>query len=79
MKVKVYKYNNKIFCDKDISEHYENYGGDLWDLWFEVKKDSTYYSEDTFYRADENYYEDYIDLIENEFDAEVIDEKELKQ
>lgn len=31
---KKYEYDEKIYCDDDLSEEIENYGGDLYDLFF---------------------------------------------
>lgn len=67
---KRYKYNAQIFCDDDLSEEIDNYGGDLFNLYWELKisGDATecthYYST----HDSENVYDSAEELIEKEFD-----------
>lgn len=34
---KRYKYEDRIYCEDDLSEEIDNYGGDLFDLYWELK------------------------------------------
>lgn len=66
---KKYEYDEKIYCDDDLSEEIENYGGDLYDLFFLLRNNGEA-SEVTYYFISgdpENYYEDIDKFIENEF------------
>ena len=45
---KRYKYKDLIYCEDDLSEEIDNYGGGLFDLYWELKRDKkatgiTYY------------------------------------
>ena len=67
---KKYEYDEKIYCEDDLSEEIENYGGGLYDLFFALSKAGEA-SEVTYYYNPNNpddYYEDIDELIENEFD-----------
>ena len=67
--MKKYEYNGMIYCDEDLSCDIDNYGGDLYDLYYELEKahevaECTYY-----YCQDEpKYYDSIEDLIEGAFD-----------
>lgn len=66
--MKKYKYNGKVYCEKDLSTIIENYGGDLFALYFDLKRDGEL-CENTFYYSPYNpefSYESYEELIENE-------------
>ena len=66
---KRYHYNGKIYCDEDLNEEVDNYGGDLFDLYWdlktagEAKEHTSYYSS----QDSEKYYDSAEELIENEF------------
>lgn len=65
---KRYEYEDKIYCEDDLSEEIENYGGDLYDLYFALSHDRL--ADDvTYYYAIEGSkdYETPEDLIESEF------------
>lgn len=74
--MKKYEYEEKIYCDEDLSEQIDNYGGDLFDLYWELQKNGDA-CETTYYftpdaETSNDVYETYEDLIENEFaDLEV--------
>lgn len=76
---KKYEYNGKIYCDDDLSEEIENYGGCLWDLYFELKKEDRATEEIIYFDSchPEVYYETVEELIEGEFsDLEVNEDVE---
>lgn len=67
---KKYYYNGMIYCDDDLSEEINNYGGDLDELFFDLLKnkdveETTYYSAKDACSSDECY-EDYKELIKKE-------------
>lgn len=69
---KRYKYKDLIYCEDDLSEEIDNYGGDLFDLYWELKRDKkatgiTYYYVRPM-DGDCEYYEDYADLIKEEYE-----------
>ena len=74
---KKYEYNGNIYCEDDLSEEIDNYGGDLDDLFFQLCRDGKAGSN-TFYYARESseLYEDYEDLIETEFSDLEVEEDE---
>lgn len=68
---KRYEYKGMIYCKYDLSDEIDNYGGDLYDLYWSLKE-SREVDEITHYYVsykygDCEYYEDYGDLIEKEF------------
>ena len=65
---KVYEFDDKHYCEEDISEIDELYAGDLDDLW-EAMKDSGYFYEATFYCCDEYSYESKRDCIDEQCDV----------
>lgn len=70
--MKKYKYEDKIYCEEDLSEEIDNYGGDLFDLYWDLKIngeacEETYYRPRVIERSDQTY-ESPEELIENEFD-----------
>lgn len=68
-----YEYNGKIYCEEDLSEEIENYNGDLYDLYSELRKDRLV-SEETLYYSDAFPENPYEDLIKDVFsDLEVTD------
>lgn len=69
---KRYKYKDLIYCEDDLSEEIDNYGGGLFDLYWELKQDKkatgiTYYYVRSM-DGDCEYYEDYADLIKEEYE-----------
>mgnify|MGYP003300081917 CR=1 FL=1 len=62
---KVYEFDDKHYCEEDISEIDELYAGDLDDLW-EAMKGSGYFYEATFYCSDEYPYESKRDCIDEQ-------------
>lgn len=71
---KKYEYNGMIYCEDDLSLEIDNYGGDLYDLYFELKRDRVV-DECTYYYITDGATEAYDsaeELVEKEFsDLEV--------
>lgn len=67
--MKRYRYKGKVYCEKDLSETIENYGGDLYDLYFELKRDGKAAEQTLYFNPYdfEEYYESHEELIEKEF------------
>lgn len=67
---KRYKYKDQIFCEDDLSEEIENYGGDLFDLYWELKTvgEATEWTNYSCTGNPENVYGSPEELIEKEFD-----------
>jgi hypothetical protein len=66
---KVYRYKGKNYCETDTSLIDDLYGGDLYDLYMELRADRKV-TEDTIYRATcdyENSYDSAEELVEEEF------------
>ena len=38
--MKIYKYKDSVYCDEDLSCEYDNYAGDLYDLYLDLKEDN---------------------------------------
>ena len=75
--MKIYEYDNRLYCKEDLSETEERYAGDLWDLFNELEKDHqatsyTIYSIEGGERA----YDDIEELIAEEFDELCVGETE---
>lgn len=71
---KRYEYNGNIYCEDDLSEEIDNYGGDLYDLYFELKRDRVVDEYTVYYITDcaTETYDSAEELIESEFsDLEV--------
>lgn len=65
--MKKYEYDGKIYCDEDLSCEIDNYGGDLWDLFWKLKKQGEVSEITTYYCPQSNaYYESIEDFIETE-------------
>lgn len=73
---KRYEYGGLIYCEDDLSEEIDNYGGALYDLFYNLESDGRAGCTEVYYRKESNEpYEDYEDLIESEFsDLEVSEE-----
>lgn len=61
---KIYEFDDKHYCDKDLSETDPVYAGDLNDMW-DAMCESKYFWESTFYCTDEHCYESERDCIED--------------
>lgn len=77
---KRYEHKGMIYCEDDLSDEIDNYGGDLYDLYLSLKEsrevdEITYYYVSYEY-GDCEYYEYYEDLIEKEFSELEVDENE---
>jgi hypothetical protein len=70
---KKYEYNGNIYCEDDLSKEIDNYGGDLYELYFALSHDYLINDVTYYYVTDgTNYYDTYEELIESEFsDLEV--------
>lgn len=67
---KKYEYEGLVYCDDDLSEEIDNYGGNLLDLYYALKSDRLV-EEYTFYSINDgevDQYETPEDLIENEYE-----------
>lgn len=73
--MKKYEYNGKIYCDEDLSCDIDNYGGDLYDLYYELEKANEVAECTYYYCQDEpKYYDSIEDLIEGAFDYLEVEE-----
>lgn len=77
MTEKVYSYDGKLYCEKDLSMEYDNYGGDLFDLYWDASHGSESGSlcESTVYYSaynPEEVYESAEELVEDYFEDCVI-------
>lgn len=66
---RIYEYKGKKYCEIDFSLKDENYAGDLYDFFWELRKDGIA-SDYTFYycpEVPEEQYETAEELIENQF------------
>lgn len=66
---KRYEYNGMIYCEDDLSEEIKNYGGDLYSFYCNLQQEGKACEITLYYLPciPENAYEDYEELIENEF------------
>jgi hypothetical protein len=65
--MKKYEYNGKIYCDEDLSCDIDNYGGDLFDLFWELKRKGKVEEHTTYYcRNSGTFYDSIEDFIEQE-------------
>lgn len=65
---KKYEYDGLIYCEEDLSEEIDNYGGDLYELFYRLEADGKAGHAYIYYRKEtDEPYEDYEDLIETEF------------
>ena len=73
---KRYEYGGLIYCEDDLSEEIDNYGGSLYELFYNLESDGRAGYAEVYYKKESNEpYEDYEDLIESEFsDLEVSEE-----
>lgn len=74
---KRYEYGQLIYCEDDLSEQIDNYGGDLRDLFLELERDGRTGYTEIYYASESNEpYEDYEELIESEFSDLEVNENE---
>lgn len=75
--MKIYEYDNRLYCEKDLSKTDERYAGDLFDLFFELEKEHKTTSY-TIYTVEggERAYDSPEELVEEEFDDLSIGETE---
>ena len=76
---KIYEYNGKHYCEKDLSETHDNYGGDLFDLYWDASHGDlrgVLCDEELYYSAydPETVYGSVEELVENYFEDCVIGE-----
>lgn len=74
---KKYEYDGMIYCEDDLSEQIDNYGGDLYELFSALAHD--HLADDVIYyyaTEGENNYETYEELIESEFSDLEVNENE---
>lgn len=74
---KRYEYGGLIYCEDDLSEEIDNYGGSLYDLFDSLESDGRVGSTFVYYSKESSEpYETYEDLIESEFSELEVDENE---
>lgn len=75
--MKLYEYKGKIYCEEDISYENDDYAGDLYDLYWELKIDRKC-NESTIYYSDHSAkaYSEAEEMVEEEFSDLVIGEYE---
>lgn len=66
---KEYEYQGKIYSEEDLSEEIDNYGGDLFDLYWELKNQGHANETTLYYNTDDEdkVYESYEELLMGEF------------
>lgn len=77
-KAKVYEYKGKHYCEIDISLEDDDYEGDLFDLYWDMRQNGEA-CESTVYYIPENpeiTYDDEEELVKNELEDYVIGEVE---
>lgn len=73
---KKYEYGGLIYCEDDLSEEIDNYGGALYDLFYMLESDGRAGYAEVYYKKESNEpYEDYEDLIEAEFSELEVEEE----
>ncbi|WP_407385188.1 hypothetical protein [Holdemanella porci] len=74
---KRYEYGGLIYCEDDLSEEIDNYGGSLYDLFYNLESDGRAGYAEVYYKKESSeLYESYEDLIETEFSELEVDENE---
>lgn len=71
--MKIYEYKGKHYCEEDLSLTDDDYAGDLYDLYWELKEDGKA-NESTSYYVGGNAYCEAEELVEEEFADLVIGE-----
>ena len=74
---KKYEYGELIYCEDDLSEEIDNYGGDLYDLYVALSHDDLVNDVTYYYVTDGTTdYDTYEELIESEFSVLEVKENE---
>lgn len=74
---KRYEYDGLIYCEDDLDEEIDNYGGGLYDLFSRLESDGRAgYAEIYYKKESDEPYENCEDLIESEFSELEVDENE---
>ena len=74
---KRYEYEDEIYCEDNLSEEIDNYGGDLFDLFLSLNLDNKTYMRTIFcVRKSGKSYETTKELIESEFSDLEVEENE---
>lgn len=74
---KRYEYEDEIYCEDNLSEEIDNYGGDLFDLFLSLNRDNKTYMRTIFcVRKSGKSYETTKELIESEFSDLEVNENE---
>lgn len=74
---KRYEYGGLIYCDDDLDEEIDNYGGSLYDLFVNLESEGKAGSTFVYYAKESSEpYETPEDLIESEFGELEVDENE---
>lgn len=70
-----YEYKGLICCEDDISDEFNNYGGNLLDLYYELRRDRKvseetryYINSDYFNDVDNCYYDSEEELVEKNYE-----------
>ena len=70
-----YEYKGFIYCEDDISDKFNNYGGNLLDLYYELRRDRKvseetryYINSDYFNDVDNCYYDSEEELVEKNYE-----------
>ena len=70
-----YEYKGLIYCEDDISDEFNNYGGDLFDLYYELRRDRKVSEETKYYIIDDYfgrgyncYYDREEELVEKNYE-----------
>lgn len=75
--MKIYEYKGKHYCEEDLSLTDDDYVGDLFDLYWELRKDNKATESTFYYTEDEGSFSIYCEaeeLVEKEFADLVIGE-----
>ena len=74
---KRYEYGGLIYCEDDLSLEIDNYGGDLYELYFALSHDDLVNNVTYYYATDgTTNYDTYEELIESEFSNLEVKENE---
>ncbi len=82
LKPTMYEYKGKIYCEEDLSYENDDYAGDLYDLYWELKQDDKCGEETIYYTQSyaENKYSSAEELIEEEFShLKVVESEDITQ
>lgn len=78
---KVYEYKGKHYCEVDISLTDDDYNGDLYDLYWDMRNNGDACESTVYYQPynPEDIYDEPEELIKNEFEDYVIGEVEAEE